>query len=189
MKWLNSTLLPAGPPFVINEKIRTVSGLSYREDKYETETYLNGEGSNYLFRVFANAEYSPVSLATMNAGAMFEDDTDNGEYISPRFALNIHLTDFQTLRFLFPKLTGLPTRSSNLLIGGIRRATFHLRHFPDLRVNVYLALEPLQPGGWKPRKSSPGRSVILDSTERRSACGWLRRNIFMTHFTTLSAGD
>ncbi|MFE8071739.1 TonB-dependent receptor plug domain-containing protein [Marinobacteraceae bacterium S3BR75-40.1] len=83
--------------------LQLVAGTSYREDNSESDTYLNGTRSNYIGRVFGNLEYSPASWLTTNIGAMWEDDNDNGNFLSPRYAFNFHLTRSQTVRFVWSK--------------------------------------------------------------------------------------
>lgn len=94
---------------IFNPDLRMVSGIGYREDTFESDTFFNGKGSNYQSRLFANVEYTPVHWLTFNAGGNWEDTTtlDHG-VISPRFAANVQLADNQTLRFVFSKAVRTP---------------------------------------------------------------------------------
>ena len=87
---------------------RIVYGASYREDRYESDTFFNGKGDTNRKRVFSNIEYSLTPWLVTNIGGMWEDDSLNGEFVSPRGAANIHLTRNQTLRFVVSKAHRLP---------------------------------------------------------------------------------
>lgn len=83
-----------------SDSLRMVSGLSYREDRYVSETYFGGQGENRLGRAFMNAEIRPAERFLFNIGGMLELDEANGDYLSPRAALNIRLDEHQALRFV-----------------------------------------------------------------------------------------
>ena len=87
---------------------RAVYGASYREERYESDTFFNGTESSNHVQVFANLERGLTSWLTANVGAMWEDDSDHGTFFSPRGAANIHLTPNQTLRLVFSKAHRLP---------------------------------------------------------------------------------
>ncbi|MGM0569080.1 TonB-dependent receptor plug domain-containing protein [Marinobacter sp.] len=93
----------------VNPDLRLVSGLGYREDGYESETFFGGSGELYQSRLFANLEYTPVYWLTFNAGANYEHTSlldDN--FLSPRLAANLHLTENQTLRFVYSRAVRTP---------------------------------------------------------------------------------
>ncbi len=93
----------------LNPDLRLVSGLGYREDGYESETFFGGSGEIYQSRLFANLEYTPVYWLTFNAGANYEHTSlldDN--FLSPRLAANLHLTENQTLRFVYSRAVRTP---------------------------------------------------------------------------------
>ncbi|SFM26046.1 TonB-dependent receptor plug domain-containing protein [Marinobacter zhejiangensis] len=94
---------------IITPDFRIVSGLGYREDRFESDTFFNGKGANYQSRVFGNFEYTPVNWVTFNAGANWETTTTVDEtFLSPRVAANFHLTDNQTLRFVYSEAVRTP---------------------------------------------------------------------------------
>lgn len=94
--------------FQFNDAIRLVSGISYREDEYNSETFFNGSGQNHLTRVFGNLETKATQYATINLGGMWENDDQNGTYFSPRGAINIHLTPSHTFRFVLSEAVRTP---------------------------------------------------------------------------------
>ncbi len=89
--------------------LKLVSGLGYREDSYQSETFFNGRGNNYQSRVFGNLEYSPFRWLTLNAGGNWEKTTTTDEsYFSPRVAANFVLDNNHTLRFVYSEAVRTP---------------------------------------------------------------------------------
>ncbi len=94
---------------IFNPEFKLVSGLGYRKDAYDSETYFNGRGNNYQSRVFANAEYSPFDWVTFNAGGNWETTTTTDEgYFSPRVATNFIINDNHAIRFVFSRAVRTP---------------------------------------------------------------------------------
>lgn len=94
---------------IVTDDIRLVSGAGYREDRFESETYFNGDGSNYQTLLFANLEYTPISWLTFNVGGSWEKTSSlDDDFFSPRGAANFQLTENQTLRFVFSKAVRTP---------------------------------------------------------------------------------
>lgn len=88
--------------------LRTVSGISYRRDQAESDTYFQGYVNNDTYRAFFNAEWRPVRYLTFNTGGMYErEDRDTREF-SPRIAANILLTPQQGLRVVYSKAIRSP---------------------------------------------------------------------------------
>jgi iron complex outermembrane receptor protein len=89
--------------------VRLVSGIGYREDGYESETFFGGDGGIYQARVFGNLEYTPVRWLTINTGANWEENSlVDDDYLSPRIAANFHVTDNQTVRFVYSRAVRTP---------------------------------------------------------------------------------
>jgi len=94
---------------IVNPQLKLVSGIGYRKDTFESETFFNGRGNNYQSRVFANAEYSPLHWLTFNAGGNYEKTTTTHEgYFSPRAATNLIFNDNHALRFVFSRAVRTP---------------------------------------------------------------------------------
>ena len=80
--------------------VRVVWGGELRLDRvagngwFGTSDYI----SNRLRRIFANAEWRLVPDTILNAGAMYEHNSISGGEVSPRLAINHHLTRHHTLR-------------------------------------------------------------------------------------------
>lgn len=93
----------------ISPRMRLVSGLGYREDQVESDTFFNGSGSTYQARLFANIEYTPVNWLTVNVGGNWEKTTSlDDTFFSPRLAANFQLAEDHTLRFVFSKAVRTP---------------------------------------------------------------------------------
>lgn len=93
---------------ILNPGFRIVYGASYREDRYESDTFFNGKGDTNRSRVFSNIEYALTPWLATNVGGMWEDDSLSGHFFSPRGAVNLHLSDNQTLRFVVSRAHRLP---------------------------------------------------------------------------------
>lgn len=91
-----------------NSDFRTVSGFRYRLDQLDSQTYNGGYSENTNISAFFNAEYKLDDLITANIGGMYEDDDLNGENFSPRYALNLHINPFNTVRFIYSQAIRSP---------------------------------------------------------------------------------
>ena len=85
---------------VLSDRVRLVSGAEVREDRVQSETYLDGTVSNVSGRVFGNLELSPLDDVRVNLGGYWERDEINGSYTSPRAALNWTFYPGHTLRLV-----------------------------------------------------------------------------------------
>lgn len=91
-----------------SSQLRTVAGLSYRQDSAKSETFLKGSIDNDTWRAFINAEYHLLPSLILNAGAMYEYETENQEALSPRIALNLLLAPQQSMRFVISQALRTP---------------------------------------------------------------------------------
>ena len=83
-----------------SDALRTVSGLSYRQDSAYSRTYFNGGVSNSTWRAFLNAEYRVDSWLTLNAGGMYEYETYSDAAFSPKLAANFLIDPQQSIRLV-----------------------------------------------------------------------------------------
>jgi iron complex outermembrane receptor protein len=90
---LQHTLSPA-------KDVRLVWGVETRRDRVRGAGWFNTDHyiSTDLNRLFANAEWRFAPDWILNAGAMYEHSDITGGDISPRLALNYHVTPTDTLR-------------------------------------------------------------------------------------------
>lgn len=95
--------------YVVNNRLRFVSGIGFRRDLASSQTYLNGTVGNNVGRIFANSEYKPFSNININLGGFFEKDQITGSSFSPRLGINAHVDDNNTLRFIIAKANRMPS--------------------------------------------------------------------------------
>lgn len=88
--------------------LRSVLGARLRLDVFDSETFNDGYSDNLNSSLFANVEYKILPSLVLNAGGMYEKDNLNGEYFSPRIALNTNLSANETLRFIYSEATRAP---------------------------------------------------------------------------------
>ncbi len=93
---------------VLSEQLRVISGLGARHHVARSQTFLGGELSNDSLRAFGSIEYRPRKWLTLNAGGYIDRDRLSQSTFSPRAAANFHLSDSQTLRFVFSQGTHTP---------------------------------------------------------------------------------
>lgn len=91
-----------------NDDLRTVAGFRIRNDHMDSATYSDGIIENNNYSAFTNVEYTLNQDVVFNVGGMYEDDELNGENFSPRLAVNYHLDDKQTLRFIYSEAIRSP---------------------------------------------------------------------------------
>lgn len=94
--------------FVFSDALRMVSGIGARQDVGNSQTFLGGRVSNNSVRAFSNVEYKPARWLNINAGGFLEKDQITGMAFSPRIAMNTHLADNHTLRFVISKGARMP---------------------------------------------------------------------------------
>lgn len=89
---------------------RFVWGAGARLDKAYSRTYfgVNDWRKNRIYRLFGNVEWRARPDTVVNAGAMLEKDGFSGTALSPRIAINHHLTPHNTVRLVASKATHTP---------------------------------------------------------------------------------
>jgi iron complex outermembrane receptor protein len=93
---------------VLSDALRMVNGVGVRQDMGDSQTFLDGRVTNTNYRVFSNVEYRPATSVSINVGGFLETDQITGTAFSPRTALNWHISDNQTLRFIVAKGNRMP---------------------------------------------------------------------------------
>lgn len=90
---------------------RVVWGAGARLDQARSRTYFGVDDTieNRIYRLFGNAEWRARPDTVVNAGAMLEKNGLGGTDLSPRLALNQHLSPHDTLRLSASKATRAPT--------------------------------------------------------------------------------
>lgn len=103
---------------------RLVWGVSYRVDTFESYQVLGTARprSDYIRRLFSNAEWNPLDSLTLNAGAMIEDSGIIGTNVSPRVAANYEVLPNHTLRAVATRALRSPSIYENYEYNVIRFA-------------------------------------------------------------------
>ena len=77
---------------------RLVWGMATRYDSVDAPSVFSAPQSLRQYRLFAHDEWRITPSVLLNVGAMLEDDGMNNKKVSPRAALNYHVTPQHTLR-------------------------------------------------------------------------------------------
>ena len=91
-----------------NDQLRTVMGISYRQDAAHSETYFDGRVQNDTWRLFSNVEYRLTDSLIFNAGGMAEYEAVNDLAFSPRVAANYLITPSQSIRAVISQAVRSP---------------------------------------------------------------------------------
>ena len=94
--------------YVLSRQLRVVGGLGLRLQRATAQALLGGSVQNNVKWVFGHAEYRPTEWLTTNVGGYGEHNSLSGRTFSPRLALNIRLTESQSVRAVFSKGTRSP---------------------------------------------------------------------------------
>jgi len=97
----------------LSDSLRLVSGLNYRHDKAESETFFNGAIDKELWRLFGHLEWRLDEHWLLQGGAMLEDDQISGSSLTPRLALNYLITPRHGLRALYSEAVRSPDMFEN----------------------------------------------------------------------------
>lgn len=104
------TQLEVQDTYVASDTLRLVGGMGLRQQTAESDTFF-GPGtpqSNTVRWLFGHAEYRPNKALTLNMGGYGESNSLGSDTFSPRLALNLHLSDYQTLRAVYSRGTRTP---------------------------------------------------------------------------------
>lgn len=90
---------------------RFVWGAGARLDRAQSRPYFGTDKTfeNHVYRLFGNTEWRARPDTVVNAGAMLEKNSLGGTDLSPRLAINHHLTPRDTVRAAASKATRAPT--------------------------------------------------------------------------------
>jgi iron complex outermembrane recepter protein len=91
--------------------LRLLWGASARQDQVTAPTYFstNDTLKSNLYRLFGNIEWHAKPWWVTNMGAMLEHNDIIGSTLSPRLAMNFHVSEHQTLRGILATATRSPT--------------------------------------------------------------------------------
>ena len=97
----------------LSDNLRLLSGLNYRYDRAESETFFNGTLSNHIGRLFAHLEWQLTEHWLLQGGAMLEHDQLSGDSLTPRLAVNYLITPAHGLRAVYSEAVRSPDMFEN----------------------------------------------------------------------------
>lgn len=92
----------------LSDNLRVLSGLSYRHDRSNSETFFGGALSNDIWRLFGHLEWYLTDKVLLQGGAMYEKDQFSGNSLTPRIALNYLITPRHSLRAVYSEAVRSP---------------------------------------------------------------------------------
>ncbi|MBC2690710.1 TonB-dependent receptor domain-containing protein [Pseudomonas kielensis] len=97
----------------LSDSLRLVSGLNYRYDRADSETYFNGTLDDTTTRLFGQLEWRATEHWLVQGGAMYEKTRLIGDSLTPRFAINYLITPRHGLRAVYSEAVRSPDMFEN----------------------------------------------------------------------------
>lgn len=97
----------------LSDSLRLVSGLSFRQDRADSQVYLDGRRSRDTWGLFSQFEWHIDRHWLLQGGAMLEDDNSTSPSLSPRLALNYLITPAHGLRAVYSEAVRTPDMFEN----------------------------------------------------------------------------
>lgn len=97
----------------LSDSLRLVSGLNYRYDRADSETYFNGTLDDTTWRAFGQLEWRASEHWLLQGGAMFEDTRLIGSSLTPRVAVNYLINPRHGLRAVYSEAIRSPDMFEN----------------------------------------------------------------------------
>ncbi|WP_339082855.1 TonB-dependent receptor [Pseudomonas sp. TMP9] len=97
----------------LSDDLRLLSGMSYRKDTADSQTYFQGGLQNEVWRVFGHLEWHLSEHFVLQGGSMFETDTLSGDSLTSRIALNYLITPRHGIRFVYSEAVRSPDMQEN----------------------------------------------------------------------------
>ena len=92
----------------LSESLRLVSGMNYRYDRADSDTYFNGTLDDTAWRTFGQLEWRATEHWLLQGGAMFEDTRLSGSSLTPRVAVNYLINPRHGLRAVYSEAVRSP---------------------------------------------------------------------------------
>ncbi|WP_201176296.1 TonB-dependent receptor plug domain-containing protein [Pseudomonas sp. S31] len=97
----------------LTDSLRLVSGMNYRYDRADSQTYFNGSIDDQTWRLFGQLEWRADEHWIVQGGAMFEDSRLSGSSLTPRMAVNYLITPRHGLRAVYSEAIRSPDMFEN----------------------------------------------------------------------------
>ncbi len=97
----------------LTDSLRLLSGMNYRYDRADSQTYFNGSIDDQTWRLFGQLEWRADEHWIVQGGAMFEDSRLSGSSLTPRMAVNYLITPRHGLRAVYSEAVRSPDMFEN----------------------------------------------------------------------------
>lgn len=97
----------------LTDSLRLLSGMNYRYDRADSQTYFNGSVDDQTWRLFGQLEWRADEHWIVQGGAMFEDSQLSGSSLTPRVAVNYLITPRHGLRAVYSEAVRSPDMFEN----------------------------------------------------------------------------
>lgn len=97
----------------LNESLRLVTGMNYRYDRADSQTYFNGSLDDQTWRLFGQLEWRADEHWVIQGGAMYENTQLSGNSLTPRVAVNYLITPRHGLRAVYSEAVRSPDMFEN----------------------------------------------------------------------------
>lgn len=97
----------------LSDSLRLVSGINYRYDRANSETYFNGTLDDTTWRAFGQLEWRATEHWLLQGGAMYEDTQLTGNSLTPRVAVNYLINPRHGLRAVYSEAIRSPDMFEN----------------------------------------------------------------------------
>ncbi|RON12596.1 TonB-dependent receptor plug domain-containing protein [Pseudomonas frederiksbergensis] len=97
----------------LSDSLRLVSGVNYRYDRADSETYFNGTLDDTTWRAFGQLEWRATEHWLLQGGAMFEDTQLTGHSLTPRVAVNYLINPRHGFRAVYSEAIRSPDMFEN----------------------------------------------------------------------------
>ena len=97
----------------LTDSLRLLSGMNYRYDRADSQTYFNGSLDDQTWRLFGQLEWRADEHWIIQGGAMFEDSRLSGSSLTPRVAVNYLITPRHGLRAVYSEAVRSPDMFEN----------------------------------------------------------------------------
>lgn len=99
--------------YSVSDRLRLISGLSYRYDQASSKTFFNGSQRKDIARAFSQFEWYASEHWLLQGGGMLEHDSSSGDSFSPRLAVNYLFTPAHGLRAVYSEAVRSPDMFEN----------------------------------------------------------------------------
>jgi iron complex outermembrane recepter protein len=97
----------------LTDSLRLLSGMNYRYDRADSQTYFDGSIDDQTWRLFGQLEWRADEHWILQGGAMFEDSRLSGSSLTPRLAVNYLITPRHGLRAVYSEAVRSPDMFEN----------------------------------------------------------------------------